>query len=156
MSCLPPKTGPWFKPKRANAVVSCFMSMTTTPNRKPTSNPFFDEMAQGWRAAMLYDLLRRELGDWQARENIRIAGLVEQQNVNLDPFDDWWIDLLERQQLPGAGSKEPNVALSHVWEDEGVCINGDNEVSFIRSSGKAALPKVVERKRQRVGGQIKG
>jgi hypothetical protein len=113
-------------------------------------------MAQGWRAAMLYDLLRRELGDWQVPENIRIAGLVEQQNVNLDPFDDWWIDLLERHQLPGAGSKEPNVALSHDWEDKGVCINGDNEVSFISSSGKAALPKVVERKRQRVGGQIKG
>jgi hypothetical protein len=86
--------------------------------QKAYFKPFFDEMAHGGCAAMLYDLLRRELGDWHPREIIRTAGLVEEQNLNLDPFDAWWIDLLERQQLPGAGSREPNVAPSHDWEDE--------------------------------------
>jgi hypothetical protein len=35
------------------------MSMTNMPNRKPTSNPFFYEMAHRGHAFMLYDFLRR-------------------------------------------------------------------------------------------------
>jgi hypothetical protein len=57
--------------------------------------------------------------------------LTEQQNLNLDPFDAWWVDLLERGQLPGAGSKDPSIAPSYDWEDE--CVNIQGEVDFTSS-----------------------
>jgi len=112
--------------------------------QKAYFTPLFEEMKNGGCAAMLYDLLHnRKLEGWHPREIIHTSGIVEQQNLNLDALEAWGVNLLQRAQLPGAGSKDPSIAPSNDWEDEGVetsLVGG--EVSFdtplaYSSSGRA-------------------
>jgi hypothetical protein len=79
--------------------------------------PIYEELSHGGLEAMLYDLLARDLGDWRPRQIVRTAALGRQQDESLDPFDQWWRELLLTGVLTGARKPHPNVATSNGFDD---------------------------------------
>jgi hypothetical protein len=78
--------------------------------------PLYQQMEAGGYAAMLHDLLQRDLQDWHPRQIVKTVALYIQQMLSLDsldPFDAWWYALLKDGILPGyarreeGGSKRP-------------------------------------------------
>ncbi len=69
--------------------------------------PLNAQMDGGGYAAMLFDLLRMDLGDWHPRRVIRTEALVEQQSRGLGPEDAWWCELLQTGVLWGANPLRP-------------------------------------------------
>lgn len=70
---------------------------------KPWFKALYQQMDSGGLAAMLHDLLARDLKDWHPREIIRTAALRDQQLRSLDsvdPIDAWWFTLLSDGVLP--------------------------------------------------------
>jgi hypothetical protein len=66
--------------------------------------PLYRQMEASGYAAMLHDLLKRDLGDWHPRQIVRTDALYIQQMISLDsldPFDAWWYALLKDGILPG-------------------------------------------------------
>jgi len=58
------------------------------------------EIAEGGVAAMLYDLLQMDLGDWHPREIPTTAGLMRQKKESLRGNYQWFEALLQAGQLP--------------------------------------------------------
>jgi hypothetical protein len=70
-------------------------------------------MNNGGLAAMLYDLLRLDLSNFDVTAFPKTQALRQQQVLSLSPFDQWWLGLLEAGQLPGAGiAGHPNRAFT--------------------------------------------
>ena len=65
--------------------------------------PLYKQLDEGGRAAMLYDLLNTDLGDWHPRRIIQTAALQDQKLLSLDPKMRWWIDILNNRQLVYGG-----------------------------------------------------
>lgn len=67
---------------------------------------FFDALnkqlyEQGGLAAMLHELLNRDLGDWSPRRNVpQTKALAEQKAMSMSPEEAWWDDLLASGILP--------------------------------------------------------
>ena len=61
------------------------------------------EMNNGGLAAMLYDLLRMDLSNFDVNAFPKTQALRQQQILSLSPFDQWWVGLLEEGKLPGVG-----------------------------------------------------
>lgn len=80
--------------------------------------PLYAEIAAGGLGAMLYDLLRIDLGDWHPRRIPKTAGLLEQQSQSLRPEDSWWVELLQSGKLWGASERGPEWAVSNSYEEE--------------------------------------
>jgi Family of unknown function (DUF5906) len=59
------------------------------------------QIDNGGAAAMLYDLLKMDLGDWHPREIYKTAALRRQQELSLPPMFEWMLGLLEDGELPG-------------------------------------------------------
>ncbi len=78
--------------------------------------PLYAQMDAGGYAAMLYDLLHHDLGDWHPRDLPTDTGLFEQQRLSLAPLDNWWCELLERGTLAGSDPEQPNCARSGKWQ----------------------------------------
>src|SRR6266487_2723713 len=57
--------------------------------------PLYAQLESGGYAAMLHDLLRRDVRDWHPRKFPRTDALVEQQRHSLSALDSWWVELLE-------------------------------------------------------------
>ena len=67
-------------------------------------DPLYRQMEAGGCAAMLHDLLNRDLGDWHPRQIVKTDALYIQQMISLDsldPFEAWWYALLKDGILPG-------------------------------------------------------
>jgi 8-oxo-dGTP pyrophosphatase MutT (NUDIX family) len=79
--------------------------------------PIYQEMKSGGVAAMLYDLLRFNLGDWHPREIVRTAALAEQQLQSLSALDEWWVEVLHTGVLVGSIPYEPHRAVSNHYEE---------------------------------------
>ncbi len=90
--------------------------------------PLNDQMDAGGYEAMLFDLLRVDLGDWHPRRVIRTDALVEQQSRGLGPEDAWWCELLQTGVLWGADPKRPDCAVSNGWEEEKEVFSGTRMV----------------------------
>jgi hypothetical protein len=79
------------------------------------------QMAGGGIPAMVYDLLRVELGDWHPREIpdalLRGGALTQQQALSLPPWEQWYLSLLLDGKLPEASNKKPNTAYTHALLD---------------------------------------
>jgi hypothetical protein len=73
---------------------------------------------QGGLAALMFDLLDMNLGDWHPRQIVRTKALAGQQMESLNPLDAWLLELLTAGVLPGALDKDPSVARSNEWEEE--------------------------------------
>jgi hypothetical protein len=77
------------------------------------------EIDSGGAAAMLYDLLRLDLGDWQPRELYETAALIEQKQWSLRGLDAWIESFLQVGSLPAPLSvKYPNRCLSKFLLDD--------------------------------------
>jgi len=71
------------------------------------------EMDNGGLGAMLWDLLRLDLGGWHPRQILQNEALQKQKMESMGPWDRWYLALLEDGILPGGGFKgSPNRALS--------------------------------------------
>ena len=77
--------------------------------------PLYKQLRDGGYEAMLYDLLQMDLGDWHPRRIVRTAALAEQQEESLDPFDEWWLELLQTGVLPGAHPSDPSCPVSNEY-----------------------------------------
>lgn len=80
--------------------------------------PLYEQMKAGGYAAMLYDLLHRDLTNWHPRDIVRTAELARQQEESLNPLDEWWFELLQTGVLSGAHSDDPSAAVSNRYEDK--------------------------------------
>src|SRR5262249_54559903 len=102
---------------------------------------WFDELYRqlehGGYAAMLYDLLYHDIDGWHPRQFPRTEALLEQQRLSLDPFEQWWIELLEGGTLEGADPYVPNQAVSNMYEREVVESDsyGGKRKRYVRQPG---------------------
>jgi hypothetical protein len=80
--------------------------------------PLYQQLANGGYGAMLYDLLKFDLGDWHPREIVRTAALAEQQVQSLSALDEWWVEVLHTGVLVGSIPYEPHRAVSNHYEEE--------------------------------------
>jgi hypothetical protein len=80
--------------------------------------PLYAEMKAGGLAAMLYELLRMDLGDWHPRQIVRTEALVKQQLHSLSPLDEWWLEVLHTGVLVGALEDAPNRSVSNDYDEE--------------------------------------
>jgi hypothetical protein len=76
------------------------------------------ELDNGGRAAMLHELLRRDLTNFDRRKVLNTPGLVAQREHDLTGFNQWWGDLLYRgvAVTPGGGAWQEWVATSVLFE----------------------------------------
>jgi hypothetical protein len=75
-------------------------------------DPLYKQLEDGGHAAMLHDLLQRDITGWHPRQFPKTAGLLEQQQLSLEPLDAWWVELLESGMLEGADPTFPSQAVS--------------------------------------------
>jgi hypothetical protein len=80
--------------------------------------PLYAELERGGYGAMLYDLLKVDIGDWHPRTIIRTEALAKQQLQSLSPLDQWWLEALHTGVLVGALQYEPHRAVSHDYEED--------------------------------------
>jgi Family of unknown function (DUF5906) len=80
--------------------------------------PLYKQLESGGYAAMLFDLLAMELGDWHPRQIVRTTALVKQQLQSLSALDEWWLEVLHTGVLVGALKDEPNRAVSNDYNEE--------------------------------------
>ncbi len=80
--------------------------------------PLNEQMEAGGYEAMLFDLLRFDLGDWHPRRIPRTEALLDQQSRGLNAEDAWWCELLETGVLWGSDPQRPERAVSNGWEEE--------------------------------------
>jgi Bifunctional DNA primase/polymerase, N-terminal/Primase C terminal 2 (PriCT-2)/Family of unknown function (DUF5906) len=69
--------------------------------REAYFNALFKEIENGGLAAMLYDLLHWNLGNWHPRQVYETEGLRAQKERSLPPLDQWFVALLQEGKLPG-------------------------------------------------------
>jgi hypothetical protein len=73
-------------------------------------NALYQEINNGGRSAMLYDLQRMDLGDWHPRSNVpRTEALKNQMRLSLSATGEWLASLLEDGVLIGAFDQNPCV-----------------------------------------------
>jgi hypothetical protein len=102
--------------------------------------PIYEEMRSGGLEAMLYDLLRRDLGDWRPRQIVRTAALGRQQDESLCPLDQWWLELLHTGVL--AGVRDPakaNESVSNRYEVDVVAFKDNWGVEHFRQVWREGL-----------------
>lgn len=59
------------------------------------------ELYSGGYSRLLWDLLHRDLGDWNPRKNIIVTkAAIEQKLRNLGPVEQWWINVLSEGEFP--------------------------------------------------------
>jgi hypothetical protein len=58
------------------------------------------ELQHGGAAAMLYDLLNWQLGDWHPRQVYETDGLRRQKEQSMPPIEQWFDELLQDGRLP--------------------------------------------------------
>jgi len=80
--------------------------------------PLYHQLENGGHAAMLHDLLHRDLSIWHPREIPMTEALRKQQLRSLKPLDAWVLKFFEDGVLPpGEGVDRPNRALSRSQPD---------------------------------------
>jgi hypothetical protein len=55
-----------------------------------------DQMRGGGLAAMIHDLLNRDIGEFEVRDIPQTDALADQKMLSLDSLDKWWLAVLER------------------------------------------------------------
>jgi hypothetical protein len=87
--------------------------------------PLYAQLDDGGYAAMLFDLLRRDIAGWHPRRLPKTGvALLEQQRLSLPPLDSWWVELLESGTLDGTDPLHPNRAVSNTYDREIVETDG--------------------------------
>jgi hypothetical protein len=81
-------------------------------------DPIYAELDGGGYAAMLFELLHHDLGDWHPRRIPANCGLLDQQARSLSALDAWWLELLESGRLWGCDPSNPERAVSNSYDKE--------------------------------------
>jgi hypothetical protein len=108
--------------------------------------PIYRQMEDGGHAAMLFDLLARDLGDWHPRRIPKNAGLADQQMRSLSDMDAWWFELLESGRITGCDPDHPECTRSGDYEEKiGDGHSSDDYPRFVKrpglySSARLAVP----------------
>ena len=55
-----------------------------------------NQMANGGLAAMIHELLHRDISGFEVRDVPQTEGLADQKELSLDSLDQWWLAVLER------------------------------------------------------------
>ncbi|MGH6908377.1 MAG: primase-helicase family protein, partial [Aestuariivirga sp.] len=105
--------------------------------------PIYDELAHGGKEAMLFDLLRRDLGSWHPRKVIQTKALRDQQIRSLKPSDQWRLILLENGWLPGADSSAKNEAPSNGANDGGLFPHARKNVMGLKNVSDHVLGQIL-------------
>ncbi|MBZ9736177.1 bifunctional DNA primase/polymerase [Mesorhizobium sp. CA18] len=97
----------WVAPaSRTARRLAIFKVPPTKMGNKEYFKALFEQMDNGGREAMLYELLNEDLGDWHPRNDIpQTDELMEQKLQSLDPEERWMVDLLVSGRLPGTQSR---------------------------------------------------
>lgn len=85
---------------------------------KPYFDALYAQLEDGGYAAMLHDLLHRDVSGWHPRQLPKNAALLDQQRLSLTPLDQWWVELLENGVLEGADPQHPSHAVSNAYDRE--------------------------------------
>lgn len=99
--------------------------------------PLYAELREGGLAAMMHGLMDRDIAGWHPRRIVRTKALAAQQMESLNPFDQWWLELLTVGALPGALPNEPWKARSNEFEED-VTVSipgGFSRVQHVRVAG---------------------
>jgi hypothetical protein len=99
--------------------------------------PLYQQLASGGYGAMLYHLLRVDLGDWHPREIVRTQALADQQWQSLSALDEWWVEVLHTGVLVGSTEDAPNRAVSNDYDEdvEETSVHGGRHVRRVRRKG---------------------
>jgi Family of unknown function (DUF5906) len=109
----------WVIPAGAHERRFMVQKVSEAHRQDPTwFGPLYKQMREGGYAAMLFDLLARDLGDWHPRDIVHTEALTEQQEESLSPLDEWWLELLQTAVLAGADENNPDRAISTKYEEE--------------------------------------
>jgi hypothetical protein len=114
--------------------------------------PIYEELCSGGYAAMLYDLLDFNLGDFHPRQIVRTAALGRQQEESLNPFDQWWLELLQTGVLAGTCGIRANEAISNTFEEDVVAYKDDYGVEHMRTVKREGLYDQARRVSPRLKG----
>lgn len=106
-------------------------------------SPIYEQMENGGYAAMLYDLLQFDLGDWHPRRIPADSGLADQQVRSLSDLDAWWFELLESGTLAGCDPKHPNCARSGDYDDKVQDDDGSNFARHVKRPGLYAQARSI-------------
>ena len=66
------------------------------------------QAGNGGVAAMFHAMLKRDISEFDIFDIPQTKALTEQKMLTLEPFDDWWQDLLEKGQLPRSLPSNPS------------------------------------------------
>jgi hypothetical protein len=87
----------WVVPATSDERRFCVMDVSDSRMR---DIPYFDaiskQMENGGLAAMLHDLLNRDLSDFNVREVPQTEALADQKRLSLDSLHRWWLTVLQR------------------------------------------------------------
>jgi Family of unknown function (DUF5906) len=90
--------------ERRYAVFKCADTYVRDQGGGPAREAYFKalhlELENGGLEAMLYDLVRLELGEWHPRQVYETEELREQKQHSLSPLDGWFSEILDEGQLP--------------------------------------------------------
>ena len=98
-------------------------AMFDVSNARVGDRGYFDalhaELMSGGLGAMLFDLLRVELGDWHPRQIVKTEALRSQKERSLDPLHEWWEEILQNGRLPLIGDSDLIAAgdLVHIFQE---------------------------------------
>ena len=111
------------------------------------------QIDDGGAAAMLYDLQRMDLGDWHPREVYRTEALRQQQEMSLQPLDEWMLGLLEDGALPGTQPDRPRDANPTILLQD-----ARSKVQRLHDLGKMKLADYLKKQWQCTphGGAVRG
>ena len=121
-----PPTGSRMKARSVSRVESDDrrFAMFEASDRRKDDKPYFDtlyaEIETDGAAAMLYDLLNMDLGDWRPFPAYRNAAHRKQKALNLLPAQALVERLLQDQRLPYAPPGRTNWCPSHAPEGSGL------------------------------------
>jgi hypothetical protein len=109
----------WVVPAGAHERRFMVQRVSEVHRQDPTwFGPLYKQMREGGYAAMLFDLLARDLGDWHPRDIVSTEALTGQQEESLSALDEWWLELLQTGVLAGADENDPSRAISNRYEEE--------------------------------------
>jgi hypothetical protein len=104
--------------------------------------PLYAQLEGGGYAAMLFDLMHLDLGNWHPRNLPDDTGLHDQQLRSLRPLDAWFVELLETGVLAGCDPSHPNCVRSGEWHDE-VC-DAEGHSRLIKKPGLLNQAREIE------------
>ena len=122
-------------------------------------NDLHQELDHGGLEAMLYDLLRWDLGDWHPRQIYETEALREQKEQSLPPLEEWLVEVLQDGALPGMkfdGEKDFACTRELVDDAKIRVPHGAARFSYKAVTGFLRKQGCIPAKRSHTNGEMRG